>query len=156
MRNRSSKIFLFVAVFAVILATVIYSYFVKQNAEPDTVFNALSLGSFQDYEIPEKIIEEIDLGDSTKIALYTTAADTIGIAYLDCSDIYEYELIERRSMPLNMINENAFSDTHFYKYNGVTVYYSLTEEETANSKEYTVQLNEDSNYTFYFSYSAQK
>lgn len=137
-----------------ILVSIICIYnFLNQETEEDTAFDAISFGSFSDYEIPSKIVDEISFDNDTMIAVYTTMANTIGIAYIDCSDPYEYDVIEKRSMPINGINKNMFLNAHFSEYNAQTVYYSFSSEKTDDNKKYTVELDDNIIYDFYFSYS---
>lgn len=46
--------------------------------------------------------------DFNMIAVYATQENTIGIVYINSSDSYEYDVIEKRSMSINGINNNKF------------------------------------------------
>lgn len=151
MKNKS--IFALFIILLIVSITMCFRVFENQDSGQDTVQKALSFGAFESYEIPTEIIDEIKLDNDTIIAIYLTDANTIGIAYIDCSDSLEYKVIEKRSMPIIEINKNKFLNSHFYEYRSQTVYYSFSSENTNDNKKYTVKLNNNINYSFYFSCS---
>ena len=151
MKNKSIVImFIVIAVIAILVTFRIFS---NEESKADTAANALSFGAFMDYEIPSYIIDEIKMDNDMQLCIYLTEADTIGIAYIDCSDIYEYYVIEKRSMAITEIQNGIFNNSQFSYFNRQDVKYSLTSEYVSDSKEYNVVLSDNTDFTFYFSYN---
>lgn len=155
-KNQKILLLIFVVCFIV---GIIYSYWYCSNMDNEvyTVEDAISFGAMHDYETAQEIIDEIPLNEKYEFCIYTTMAETIGVACVDISGESEYQIWQRESMPLQLIEKNKFLKQNFNR-KSYSVNYAVSlspNKAYLNEKEYDVSINGKS-IKLFFSYQEQQ
>lgn len=137
----------------VIAAIMLYGLYTDDT--PDTIDAALNdiMMANEDFEIPVNMIDEIHLENDMVLCLYTTQADTIGFAFVDCSDEMDFNITCKGHYSIGLLYKDRIIKASEPETNGVIVNYTLSVDEFENSKKYTAVFQDSSKFDFYFAYT---
>lgn len=151
-RNIIRKVFALIVIIVVSIS-MIYDHFIDN--EPDTIDAALNdiMMANEDFEIPVNMIDEIHLENDMVLCLYTTQADTIGFAFVDCSDEKDFNITCKGHYSIGLLYKERIIKASEPETNGIIVNYTLSVDEFENSKKYTAVFQDSSKFDFYFAYT---